>query len=319
VRESKGFTLLELLVVVAVIGLLASISIPVIGGATKRARSATCINNLKQLHVAVMTYCQEGRRIPNSSSSISQSQIPDPDGGEPIIGESGTAKGWVDWHDDGSGGGTPDYRTYWWGTNGLQSIRNGSLWDYVGDKGVYCCAEFRKLARSKGKRKGGALNYQGNSFSTSPTTIENANRRISTMAVRSYGLNASVAGRDYNSLEAPHRQVLFADMGYENCGKNYRALRFVSVEGDARDEWHDPGIEEQNVPNDEAGSIRVRYYRSWDGALDWWRGGGVDEPYELIGDYHGKDKRGNVVFADGHTESVLSEDTEAVCTGEWGL
>ena len=321
-RESKGFTLLELLVVVAVIGLLVTITIPVIGGAIKRARSAVCINNLKQLHAAVMTKCQDGGSIPDSSSCEFEIQTPDEEGGNPIIETGGSRTGWVDWHNGDPGTGTVDYRTYWWGDKGRQSVTNGALWQFVGDEGVYCCPEFRKLARSKGS-KGGAVNYKDMNYATAPSVFP-ANRRISTMAVRSYGLNSSIAGRNYNSLEAPHRQVLFADMGYENCAMNYRALRFVSEDGEARDEWHDPDFAHQPIPNNEAGTRRLRYYRSWDGALDWQRGVNnsgaiIDEPYELIGDYHGKEKRGNVVFADGHTESVIPSNTWKICTGDWGL
>ena len=272
-KESKGFTLLELLVVVAVIGLLVAITMPVVGGAIKRARSAACVSNLKQLHTAVMTMCQDGHNIPDSSSCLYESQVKD-EGGGTIIDESGLRTGWVDWHNDDPTAGDIDHRTYWWGTNGLQSVRNGSLWEYMGEVGVYCCPEFRKVVRKN----------------------QGASKKVS----RSYGLNEVIAGRAYNSLEAPHRQLLFADQGY---------TRLAEV----NENWEDPGLGGSAV-----GSRRVRYFRSWDGALDWHRGGRPD-PYEPIGDYHGKDGRGNCIFADGHTESVKPEDTELICTGDWGL
>ena len=45
---AMGFTLVELLVVVAVLGLLAGLVFPAVSGALKKAREARCASNLKQ-------------------------------------------------------------------------------------------------------------------------------------------------------------------------------------------------------------------------------------------------------------------------------
>lgn len=55
----KGFTLIELLVVIAIIAILAAILFPVFTAAKEKARSVTCLNNLKQLTEATIMYSDD--------------------------------------------------------------------------------------------------------------------------------------------------------------------------------------------------------------------------------------------------------------------
>ena len=55
----RGFTLIELLVVIAIIAILAAILFPVFAKAREKARSASCLSNVKQLALAVMMYAQD--------------------------------------------------------------------------------------------------------------------------------------------------------------------------------------------------------------------------------------------------------------------
>src|SRR5262249_48531458 len=58
-RPKRGFTLIELLVVIAIIAILAAILFPVFAQARAKARSISCLSNVKQFGNAFHMYVQD--------------------------------------------------------------------------------------------------------------------------------------------------------------------------------------------------------------------------------------------------------------------
>ncbi len=146
----KGFTLIEMLVVIAVIGILAALMAPSGNSAFSAAKEATCRNNLKNLQNAVINFATDNGNtyLPRAGSFEAPS---------PSDGRYYEYRGWISWIRKGSIKGYPSGKEEpqvgnmedgWNVANpdafnpkrAYFAITNGTLWEYTSHElGVYVC------------------------------------------------------------------------------------------------------------------------------------------------------------------------------------
>jgi type II secretory pathway pseudopilin PulG len=117
--------MIELLVVMTIIGVLAALLFPVVGGIRESAQRAVCISNLKQIMNATLLYAGEwGGHLP----------FPNEDS---LEGGWWTGRGWL-------------YRTPLSAPVTANALTNGALWVYIGDAKVYRCPTHKPPYRNGG-------------------------------------------------------------------------------------------------------------------------------------------------------------------------
>jgi len=125
-KPGHGFTLIEVLVVIAIVAVLASLLLPVLGKSKGKAHGIVCMNHIKQLSIAWALYTDE-----NEDRLVNNHGIQ-----ETLRRKENWANNLQDW-------GTRD------GNTNLLDLTSGKLAPYLsGDTAVFKCPSDRSVAEN---------------------------------------------------------------------------------------------------------------------------------------------------------------------------
>jgi prepilin-type N-terminal cleavage/methylation domain-containing protein/prepilin-type processing-associated H-X9-DG protein len=208
-ERRNGFTLIELLVVIGIVGLLAALLLPALSTARSHARIAQCQSNLRQIDMAVETYCQHfGGMIPAASAT------------QPL---SPTNEVWED------APGAPD---------GLGVLIAGQ---YLADPGVlFCPMDLTNSAQVDGPRIGKPAGlaggdvycsflYRQQCVGTGPFHIENLGRNPAGAVMRALALDVSCPPYPELAHGGESVNILFHDGSVLTAGNPQNDFSIMSI------------------------------------------------------------------------------------------
>ncbi|OGV85026.1 MAG: hypothetical protein A2340_09990 [Lentisphaerae bacterium RIFOXYB12_FULL_60_10] len=323
-RVIGAFTLIEILIVIVIIAILATMILPAISKSKERARHVQCQNNLKNLHIGAMNHMYQWQCMPEDRS-YEWYEGPD----RCWYHEVGWVV-WRNWSNPDQVGNTrrPGRPDLWWGSLGMWSITNQAvirppggyqikcqtLFEFIGKNfKTYICPKFRTII--------GDRDPQGNLF-----TDDN-------QPLRSYSMNY-MAGAAALGMQNSSRLLLFAD------SHTHRTNLVINRAGTAMARICRQGLYE-NTPS-VAVSPAVTYATIANNApqYDFCTPVGHDGtlcgfpdptatpanswPIESVGVFHGTKNINGVdhpygygVFCDGHVETLHWWQTTNACSGNW--
>lgn len=129
---SRAFTLVELLVVIAVIAILAGMLLPALSKARLKAQSAGCLSNLKQLQMCWQMY------VDDNNDNLPHNVAMNPSDLESRGSWTADTSSWL--HGNA------------WTDSTLANIQTGVLFRYNSSPGIYRCPSDKSTVRDQGRQ-----------------------------------------------------------------------------------------------------------------------------------------------------------------------
>lgn len=283
----RGFSLIELLVVIGIIGVLAGVLFASFGGATESARAAQCLTNMRALAQAANAAAVSREYYP-SAGSVELMSLTVVAGGESYTSQSG----WISWLCEGNyegDDGSASSLTSKHGSNKVFpftgedctreqitfALTNGAVWVACGrNKALYTCPEH--------------VRYRKENRKSAPYFSYVMNARFG-WDKDEKAIPAPIIGIRYGTLTQADKTLMFAELPTKSVATN--------------------GSEEKDEDTDKPlKKDCVLQYKKMSKDTDNPSYASEGGEAESIGFVHtaGKGKRcAHVAFADGHTEKIV--------------